>query len=156
MEWCAPQSYRKSVAHRLLNRVAMRDSVPGTDLLNPEFSLPPDLFEDEDVARYRTTLSRMAVPYKVTGRTKTERSDIPQIPLSATGGLVTTARDLARFDSWLDRRDLLLDETLAAAWRPAADRNGIASPMGLGWFVDTTATNASSGTSASSRMPIRR
>src|SRR6185369_8638560 len=88
MEWCAPQSYRKSVAHRLLNRVAMRDSVPGTDLLNPEFSLPPDLFEDEDVARYRTTLSRMAVPYKVTGRTKTERSEIPQIPLSASGGLV--------------------------------------------------------------------
>jgi len=135
MEWCAPQPYRKSVAHRLLNRVAMRDSVPGTDLLNPEFSLPSDLFEGEDVARYRTTLSRMAVPYKVTGRTKTERSEIPQIPLSASGGLVTTARDLARLDSWLDRRELLLDETLAAAWRPVAERNGIASPMGLGWFV---------------------
>lgn len=135
MEWCAPQSYRKSVAHRLLNRLAMNDSVPGTDLLNPEFTLPEDLFADEEVARYRTTLSRMAVPYRVTGRTKTERTDIPQIPMSATGGLVTTARDLAKLDSWLDRRDLLLDETLAVAWRPAADRNGTPSPMGLGWFV---------------------
>jgi CubicO group peptidase (beta-lactamase class C family) len=137
MEWCAPQSYRKSVAHRILNRLAMRDSVPGTDLLNPDFSLPTELFTEEDADRYRTTLNRMAVPYRVTGRTKTERSEIPQIPMSATGGLVSTARDLAKLDSWLDRRDLLLDETLAAAWRPAADRNGAPSPMGLGWFVQT-------------------
>jgi CubicO group peptidase (beta-lactamase class C family) len=135
MEWCAPQSYRKSVAHRVLHRISMNDSVPGTDLLNPDFSLPADLFEEGEVARYRTTLSRLAVPYKVTGRTKTERSEIPEIPMSATGGLVTTARDLGRLDSWLDHRDLLFDETLAAAWRPAADRNGIPSPMGLGWFV---------------------
>jgi len=134
MEWCAPQSYRKSVAHRLLNRLAMRDSVPGTDLLNPDFSLPPELFEEDEIARYRGVLTRMAAPYKVTGRTRTERSEIPQIPMSATGGLVSTARDLAKLDSWLDRRELLLDETLAVAWRPA-DRNGIPSAMGLGWFV---------------------
>jgi CubicO group peptidase (beta-lactamase class C family) len=135
MEWCAPQPYRKSVSHRLLNYMAMQDSVPGTDLLNPEFSLPADLFADEEVKRYRATLSRLAIPYKVTGRSKTERSEIPQIPMSASGGLVSTARDLARFDSWLDRGDLLFNETLAAAWRSAGDRNGTASPMGLGWFV---------------------
>jgi len=135
MEWCAPQSYRKSVAHRVLNRLLMRDSVPGTDLLNPEFSLPADLFTEDEIARYRTTLSRMAVPYKVTGRTKTERVEIPQIPMSASGGLVTTARDLSRLDLGLDGRELLSEEALAAAWRPAADRNGTPSPMGLGWFV---------------------
>ena len=32
---------------------------------------------------------------------------------------------------------LLLPETLAAAWTPAAGRNGVPSPMGLGWFVQT-------------------
>jgi CubicO group peptidase (beta-lactamase class C family) len=57
--------------------------------------------------------------------------------MSATGGLVSTARDLSKLDSLLDRRDLLLDETLNVAWRPAADRNGTPSPMGLGWFVQT-------------------
>ena len=36
MEWCAPQPYRKSVAHRILDRLAMRGSVPGTDLKDPE------------------------------------------------------------------------------------------------------------------------
>ena len=40
MEWCAPQPYRKSVAHRLLNHLAMRDSVPGTDLQNPDLDCP--------------------------------------------------------------------------------------------------------------------
>jgi CubicO group peptidase (beta-lactamase class C family) len=135
MEWCAPQSYRKSVAHRVLKRLAMQDSVPGTDLLNPEFSLPEDLFDADEIARYRRTLARIALPYKVTGRTRIERSEIPQIPISASGGLVTTARDLSTLDSWLDQRDLLLDETLEAAWRPAADRSGTPSPMGLGWFV---------------------
>ena len=56
MEHCAPQSYRKSVAHRILNRLAMKDSVPGTDLGSPDFTLPEDLFEDGDVDRYRRVL----------------------------------------------------------------------------------------------------
>jgi CubicO group peptidase (beta-lactamase class C family) len=57
--------------------------------------------------------------------------------MNATEGLVTTVRDLARFDAALDAIDapLLLPETLAAAWAPAAGRNGLPSPMGLGWFV---------------------
>ena len=134
-EWCIPQPYRKSVAHRVLNRLAMFDSVPGTDLLKPESTLPDEFFTEQDVLRYRDTLRRMAVPYKVTGRSKTERSEIPQIAISASGGRVTTARDLYRLDSALDRQVLLREETLAAAWHPAADRNGTPSPMGLGWFV---------------------
>jgi CubicO group peptidase (beta-lactamase class C family) len=135
MEWCAPQPYRKSVAHRLLNHLAMRDSVPGTDLMDTGFVLPDGQFDPEDIARYRAVLARIAVPYKVTGRTKVDRSDIPLVPMSASGGLVSTIRDLAKFDAALDLRELLADETLAVAWTPAADRSGVASPMGLGWFV---------------------
>jgi CubicO group peptidase (beta-lactamase class C family) len=139
MEWCAPQPYRKSVAHRVLNRLAMRDSVPGTDLQNPKLELPEGMFEADDLDRYRRVLAKLAVPYKVTGRNKTERTDLPVAAITAADGLVTTVRDLARFDIALnpdlDSAPLLLPETLAAAWTPGPGRNGLPSPMGLGWFV---------------------
>jgi CubicO group peptidase (beta-lactamase class C family) len=137
MEWCAPQPYRKSVAHRLLNRLAMQDSVPGTDLRDPELQLPEGLFDKSDVERYRSVLERMAIPYKVSGRTRADRNDVPPLPITAVGGLVSTVRDLARFDAALDSGLLLHEETLAAAWSPAPDRAGSPSPMGLGWFVQT-------------------
>jgi CubicO group peptidase (beta-lactamase class C family) len=140
MEWCAPQPFRKSVAHRILNRLAMRDSVPGTDLIDPALALPEGLFAPEDLEHYRDVLSRIAVPYRVTGRTRADRSDLPIVPMTASGGLVSTVRDLASLDAALtgstDAGGLLLPETLAAAWTPV-DRGGGATPMGLGWFVQS-------------------
>jgi CubicO group peptidase (beta-lactamase class C family) len=140
MEWCARgQPYRKSVAHRILNGLAMRDSVPGTDLEDPDLELPEGLFDESDLDRYRRVLSRLAVPYKVTGRNRTERTELPAAGMNAADGLVTTVRDLARFDAAIDSIDstplLLQPETLAVAWTPAPGRNGLPSPMGLGWFV---------------------
>ena len=136
MEWCAPQPYRKSISHRVLNRLAMRDSVPGTDLIAADLPLPEGLFDADELARYRSVLQRLAVPYKVTGRTKADRTELPIATMSAAGGLVSTVRDLAKLDSALSPDGiLLLDETLAAAWTPVFDRAGQATPMGLGWFV---------------------
>ena len=135
MEWCAPQPYRKSVAHRILNRLAMKDSVPGTDLQDPALTLPEDLFDPADLDHYRQVLTKLAAPYKVDGKGRAERNDLPGMPIDAAGGLVSTVRDLARLDKALDDRVLLTDETLAAAWTPAAARGGVVSPMGLGWFV---------------------
>ncbi len=146
MEWCAlSQPYRKSVAHRILNRLAMRDSVPGTDLIAAELPLPEGLFDSEDLERYRKILARVAVPYKVSGRTRVERSELPILPMTASGGLVSTVRDLSRLDRELrfthdpelesEQSVLLRPETLAAAWTPAVDRSGAPVPMGLGWFV---------------------
>lgn len=133
MEWCAPQP--KSVSHRVLNRLAMRDSVPGTDLVDAELPLPEGLFAEDELARYRSVLQRIAVPYKVTGRTRADRMELPIATMSASGGLVSTVRDLVRLDRALDDRIMLLDDTLAAAWNPNVDRAGQATPMGLGWFV---------------------
>lgn len=135
MEWCAPQPYRKSVAHRLLNRLAMKDSVPGTDLQDPALVLPEGLFEPKEIDDYRRVLARLAVPYKVDGKGRAERNNLPGLAINATGGLVSTVRDLARFDKALDEYDLIAEETLAVAWSPAAERGGVTSPMGLGWFV---------------------
>src|SRR4051794_36889984 len=76
VEYCAPQPYRKSVAHRLFNGLAMQDSVPGTDLQDPNV-VPEDLFEKSDLERYRDVLARLAVPYKVDGRGRSERMELP-------------------------------------------------------------------------------
>ena len=135
MEWCAPQPYRKSVAHRILARLAMKDSVPGTDLQDPNLALPEDLFDQQDLEHYRDVLARLAVPYKVDGKGRAERNDVPGMPIDAAGGLVTTVRDLAQLDRAFDDGTLLAEDTLAAAWSPAGERAGVTSPMGLGWFV---------------------
>jgi CubicO group peptidase (beta-lactamase class C family) len=140
MEWCAPQPFRKSVAHRILNHLAMTDSVPGTDWKDPRLTDGDELFDAGDVARYRAVLDRLAVPYKVTGRTKTERTDLAASGINASGGLVSTVRDLAKFDKALDAADeggLLHVDTIAAAWTPAGAASGTPTPMGLGWFVQS-------------------
>lgn len=136
MEHCAPQSYRKSVAHRILNRLAMKDSVPGTDLLNPDFTLPEDLFEEGDADRYRRVLARL-VPYKVDSKGRAERTQLLPTTLTAAGGLVTTVRDLAQLQFALDSYLLLEEETLATAWNNALSRRDSPVPTGLGWFVQS-------------------
>ena len=135
MEFCAPQSYRKSVAHRLLEYLAMIDSVPGADLRDAHV-VPEGLFSTVALDRYARVLERVAVPYKSEGRNKATRGEPPPPEgITAAGGLVTTVRDLAQFAKALDSSLLLLEETRAAAWSPALASDGTAMPTGLGWFV---------------------
>lgn len=136
MERCESRSFRKSVA-QLLDLNAMRDSVPGTDLWHSDTVLREGEFEGEDVDRYRHVLERMAVPYKVDSRGRAERTELPPMPMSATGGLVSTVRDLARLDAALDSTVILRQETLDMAWNPLITPRGFVSPMGLGWFVQS-------------------
>jgi CubicO group peptidase (beta-lactamase class C family) len=78
-------------------------------------------------------LRRMAIPYRVDGRGRPMRSTIPPraSAIDASTGLVTTAIDLSRFDTRLDRGDLLGRDMLGSM------RNGAqpGTPRGLGWFV---------------------
>lgn len=134
MESCAPQAYRKSVAHRLLERLAMRDSVPGTDLRNAD-AVPEGLFDESALERYRAVLERIAVPYRTDARGRAARAEPLALErLSAASGLVSTVRDLAELDKAIDSF-LLLDETRVGAWTPAQGADGAALPTGLGWFV---------------------
>ena len=77
----------------------------------------------------------MAVPYKVDSRGRVERTELSPAALTPVDGLVSTVRDLARFEAALDSGVLLRDETLAVAWNPVALRDGTTAPTGLGWFV---------------------
>jgi CubicO group peptidase (beta-lactamase class C family) len=133
VERCASEPYRKSVA-KLLDRTAMRDSVPGSELWNSDVVLGEGEFDADDVDRYRRVLERMALPYKIDSRGRAERTELLPFPVNAAGGIVSTVRDLARLDAALDSTVLLRQETLDAAWNPAY-RRGVVVPMGLGWFV---------------------
>jgi CubicO group peptidase (beta-lactamase class C family) len=135
MEWCAPQAYRKSVAHRILERLAMKDSVPGRDLLNPTV-VPEDMWDAAALERYQRVLERLAIPYRVDKKGKASRGELPPIEgISAAGGLVSTVRDLARFDAALNDNILLKEETLQAAWKNSIGKDGQPLPAGIGWLV---------------------
>lgn len=135
MEWCAPQPFRKSIAHRILDNLAMRESVPGSDWLSPDFVVPENLFEPEDVDRYRSVLERAAIPYKRGSRGRAERTPMPVQSMTAANGLVTSVRDLVELDKAFDAGHLLLDETRELAWSAVTTGHGVVLPTGLGWFV---------------------
>jgi CubicO group peptidase (beta-lactamase class C family) len=135
MERCAPQPYRKSVAHRVLEFLAMRDSVPGADLHDAGV-VPEGLFDPAALERYARVLERVAIPYKSEGRGRAVRATPPAAEgITAASGLVSTVRDLAEFDEALDSSRLLLEETRDLAWSPVHTVDGVALPTGLGWFV---------------------
>lgn len=135
VEWCVSQPYRKTVAHRILNRLAMRDSVPGTDLVDPQTAGPEGLYDPADLERYQHVLERIALPYRVDSRLRPTRTDVPVDGINAATGLVSTVRDLAEFDAALDSTLLLDIDTLAVAWSPVSSAGRPPLPMGLGWFV---------------------
>jgi CubicO group peptidase (beta-lactamase class C family) len=136
MEHCESRSYRKSLA-LLLDQRAMKDSVPGTDLWHSDSVFREGEFTGEDIDHYRQVLERMAMPYKVDTRGRADRTELAPIGISSAGGLVSTVRDLARLDTALDANDILLPDTLDAAWNPFQTTSGFVSPMGLGWFVQS-------------------
>jgi CubicO group peptidase (beta-lactamase class C family) len=136
-ERCVTQPYRKTVAERILNTLAMRDSVPGADL-RTRSAVPEGLFDPQDHERYERILERIAMPYRLDRRNRPVRVELlPRDIMTGAGGLVTTVRDFARFDAALESELLLLEPTRALAWARSVGRDGTLLPTGLGWFVQS-------------------
>jgi CubicO group peptidase (beta-lactamase class C family) len=133
VERCVPQPYRKTMAVRLLERFAMKDSVPGRDVNEPAVAAT-GVFAESVRLRYQDVLDRLATPYRVARRGRATRTDLAVFGLNAASGLVSTVRDLARFDAALDSGILLREDTLRAAWSNPYGREKIL-PFGMGWFV---------------------
>ena len=132
---CNPKPFRTSVADAVLERLGMTGSVPGQDLAAAGTS-GRELFDAQRLDRYASVIERIALPYRVDRNLRATRSDFRPKGLNAAEGLVSTARDLARFDSALDAAVLLRAETLRVAWSPA-NFTGSPLPTGLGWFVQS-------------------
>ena len=133
---CAVDSYREVFAN-LLHRLAMFDSVPGPNIVTvvPPAEGVPD---PGDVERYAALLQRRATPYFVDDRRHAQPSGYPEstVALTPSTGLVTTVRDLAKFDLALKQGILLEQGTLDHAWS-VPSVNGVPLPHGIGWFVQT-------------------
>ncbi|HYG62941.1 MAG TPA: serine hydrolase domain-containing protein [Thermoanaerobaculia bacterium] len=87
--------------------------------------LPPD------------TAAALAKPYRLDESGNLVQADAPPPQGDgAAGGVISTARDLARFDLALDRDVLLKPESKAAMWRPTVNSAGETLPYGIGWYVE--------------------
>ena len=132
---CTGDSFRETLSN-LLDRLAMIDSVPGPDvvtLVPPAEGVPTP----ETAARYLGVLSRLTGSYATSFDGSVARSIHPDTTLTPTAGLISTARDYAKFDVALKGGFILLPETLAAAWQAPIGGTGQPLPHGLGWFVQT-------------------
>ncbi len=129
LEQCASDPYPRLLADEILDRLGMTQSVPGADLSD---SSSPNRrwFSSSVLDRYSAVARRQAIPYKVDNRARPTRSSAPGGTLTASTGVVSTVRDLARFDAALGDGVLLESGTLSRAWEPVGTM-----PTGLGWFV---------------------
>ena len=132
---CAIGSYRKTLSN-LLDRLAMDDSVPGPDVTHivpPAEGIPTPAA----AAHYASVLERLATPYAVDRQGRLSPSQSAATTLTPASGIISSVRDLAKFDVALRRGVLLRADTLAVAWRAPVGRSGQALPHGLGWFVQS-------------------
>lgn len=133
---CATRPFRRVVAEDIFDRLGMRDSLPGRDL-TAIGSTAPEFFDDGRLRAYESVLTRLAVPYRVDRSGRASRADYPADTVTAAGGLISTVRDLARFDIAVDENSLIGGDLRAVAWTNVTTSAGTPLPPGLGWFVQT-------------------
>ena len=129
VEQCSGSRYAVKLTADILDTLGMTDTVPGEDLTDPA-SPNRRQYTAERLSRYAAVMSRLAVPYKVDSRGRPTATAYSGKALTTSSGIVSTVRDLARFDGAIN--DLVDPGTRDLAWRRAGSL-----PTGLGWFVQT-------------------
>jgi CubicO group peptidase (beta-lactamase class C family) len=124
---------RQLFVETFLDPLAMRDSVPGPDVADDNATWA--VLGEANLARYRQNLARFAQPYTYWGDGETVYAGYPPRDFWASAGLLSTVRDMAKYDKAVDRHELLKAETLARAWMPFLSNAGQPLAHGLGWYV---------------------
>ena len=128
---CSNSRYVRLLTEDIFNRLGMSSSMAGADVLDPS-SPHRRWINASTLDSYAAVYKQQAVPYKVDSRGRPTRTMPPPDALSASTGVITTVRDLARFDAALDDDGVLLDaSTRSRAWQSTG------TPAGLGWFVSS-------------------
>ncbi len=127
---CTKAPYRQALAEEILEYVAMHSSVPGHDMDRAD-TVVRGMFSGSSLDHYSDIMRRLATPYRVDGRGNASASHLPTTGIDASTGLISTTRDLARFDAALDGGDLINRRSVDLAFTAA----GGSVPYGLGWFV---------------------
>jgi CubicO group peptidase (beta-lactamase class C family) len=132
---CKGRTLRASLVESLFEQAGMMQSVPGHDFTIWSKATATQ-FPAAALDRYARVIGNMARPYRSNGRGKpTPTTFSPSTGLTGASGAVSSAHDLARLQSSLDRRALLSPETLLEAWTPMRLADGRVSPHGHGWFA---------------------
>jgi CubicO group peptidase (beta-lactamase class C family) len=132
IERCAQKPYRAVLASEILDRFAMLDSAP--DQLFAATAADVALFDADHRARYADVITQMAPAYRIVSGRPQKSTDLVARRADASDGIISTVRDLARFDGALTSGALLSSATRNAAWTQATS-GGSPLPTGLGWFV---------------------
>jgi CubicO group peptidase (beta-lactamase class C family) len=133
VERCAQAPYRVVLATEILDRFAMLDSAPDQMLAAPD-AANLNLFDAEHLARYAQVVARMAAPYRLASERPQRNTQLSPRPADASNGVISSVRDLARFDAMLGSDVLLAPDTRNAAWTQSF-AGATPLPTGLGWFV---------------------
>jgi CubicO group peptidase (beta-lactamase class C family) len=132
---CSGRSFREALAKTIFDRLEMRDSVPGQDMEFPSEQVAA-LFTPETLQRYSNVIKRLAKPYIINSQGQPVLSAYPDRRLTAAAGIISTVRDLARYDAAIDNHALLRPETQEGAWTNAVSNlTGQRLPYAHGWFV---------------------
>ncbi len=134
IESCSGQSFREAMAKTILDPLAMNDSVPGQDMESPSPQIAA-MFTPETLDRYQRVIQRLAKPYVIDSFGRPILSAYPPKGIFASAGLISTVRDLARYDRAIDQHLLLQSQTQEQAWTNHVNSKGQKLPYGLGWFV---------------------
>ena len=116
-----------------LGPLAMRDSVPGPDVADDAQTWA--VLGADNLVRYRQVLAKLAKPYTYYGDGEILHSGYPPRDFWASAGLLSTVRDLAKYDAAVDRHELLSKSTLDSAWTPVRSSAGEPLAFGTGWYV---------------------
>ena len=131
---CTDSTFRWGMS-ALFDRMAMIDSIPGTDVLR--LAAPAEGFTAPSLQRYADVARRLATPYAVDARGRASVSSYNAPTLTPGSGMISTVRDLEQFDLALKKGVVLRPEWRTLAWTPPLDANGQPLPHGYGWFVQS-------------------
>jgi CubicO group peptidase (beta-lactamase class C family) len=131
---CSGQTFREALAKTILDRLEMRDSVPGQDMEFPTAQTAA-MFPPETLERYQRVIQRLAKPYVNDNSGRPILSAYPPRGISAAADFISTVRDLARYDAAIDQHVLLTTQRQEQAWTNHVNSKGERLPYALGWFV---------------------
>jgi CubicO group peptidase (beta-lactamase class C family) len=123
------------IVETFFDPLGMTESVPYPDVVKDADKWRPSLGQ-ERLDRYRQNLAKYAQPYGYYGAGEIVHPGYPPSDaIGAAAGLLSTVRDLARYDIAIDRHAFIRQDTQEKAWTPFVSNSGERLPYGLGWFV---------------------
>lgn len=134
IERCAQAPYPVVLNSEIFDRLGMLDSSPDQVLATRPTGADALLFDAGHLARFADVAARMATPYRITSGRPQRNIDNSGHRVDGADGIISSVRDLARFDTALLTGALLAAPTRDEAWTQTV-ANGTPLPTGLGWFV---------------------